>query len=68
VSALADRDEFYRARARAVLGDAMFEHCRQVALSAPAPSPEQVAVIGRIFGPGMRRLAAREAEAPAVAA
>jgi hypothetical protein len=61
---IADRDEAYRQAARRVLGDEMFEECRRIASQAPAPTAAQIALIGRIFGPGMRLLAQREAEAP----
>lgn len=63
-----DRDEMYRRQARSVLGDAMFEHCRKVALDAPPPTPQQLAAIGRIFGPGMRRLTQSEDVAVPIAA
>lgn len=56
----ADRDEFYRDQARAVLGDEMFAACRREALNAPPPTAEQLAVVARIFGPALRRLTARE--------
>lgn len=65
----ADRGEFYRERDRAILGDAMFEHCERIGRAAPAPGPEQVALIGRIFGPPLRRIAQRDAvQQPAQAA
>lgn len=61
-----DRNEIYRQQARELLGDAMFEHCRQVALDAPAPTSEQLATVGRIFGPGVRRIACDLAQEPAL--
>jgi hypothetical protein len=61
---IAERDEFYRRADRLLLGEEMFEECLRVAREAPDPTPEQVALIGRIFGPGMRRLAGGDAEAP----
>jgi hypothetical protein len=61
---IAERDEFYRQADRLLLGEEMFEECLRVAREAPDPTPEQIALIGRIFGPGMRLLAQREAEAP----
>jgi hypothetical protein len=61
---IAERDEAYRQADRLLLGEEMFEECLRIAREAPEPTPEQIALIGRIFGPGMRRLAQREAEAP----
>ena len=48
----------YERQDRAVLGDELFEACVRAGREAPPPNPEQVALIARIFGPGMRRVAA----------
>jgi hypothetical protein len=53
--------EQYREATRRLLGPEMFEECCQVAREAPEPTPHQIAVTGRMFGPGMRRLAERTA-------
>lgn len=52
----------YEARARAVLGDELFESCVRAAEQAPEPTATQIETIARIFGPPLRRLA-REAQA-----
>lgn len=46
----------YERQDRAVLGDELFEACVRAGQQAPPPNPEQVALIARIFGPGMRRV------------
>jgi hypothetical protein len=55
-----DLDEVYRRRARALLGDLMFEHCRQVASAAPPPTEQQQQAIGRIFGPALSRISSTQ--------
>ena len=58
---------------RARLGEELFAYCEQVASSAPPPTPEQVALVGRAFRVAAQRIeaerrAGEQSPAPARAA
>lgn len=52
---------YWSREARAArLGPELFAYCEQVAADAPAPTPEQVALVGRAFAAAGKRIEARQ--------
>lgn len=52
---------YWSREARAArLGPDLFAYCEQVAASAPPPTPEQVAMVGRAFAVAAKRIEASQ--------